>query len=90
MTAQENLNLLISKLSTEEHLLDRIETSIFMNNDFASYLEMEMNIKDIKASGVAGYRVSIGPFNTLYAYNRSKNVMIEVSYQYRRLSDDHL
>ncbi len=83
MTAQENLKLLFDQINTRSEEFPREDCKIFMNNSFACYLEREMGISDVKASGIGGYKVDIGPFADLHCYNTITKNTVRVNFSYR-------
>jgi hypothetical protein len=79
MDTQSVIKILFEEIRKHEHLLDKEKTKIFLPNHFASRLEFEMGIKDIKKAGLAGYSVQYGPFPNISAFNKDKKVSVVLS-----------
>ena len=79
MDTQSVLQILFKEIKKYDQLLDKDKTTIFLPNHFACKLEFEMKIKDIKKAGLAGYSVQIGPFQNISAFNKEKNISIEIT-----------
>ena len=79
MRARQIINKLLVQMIMQEGLNDRNETKIFMPATFAQMLEKDLGIKTIKNMEFGGYRIIFGPFRTISAYNKVRNIQIVMS-----------
>lgn len=63
----------------QDEFKDRNQTKIFMPATFAQRLESDLGIKTIKNMEFGGYRIVFGPFRTISAYNKVKDVSMVMS-----------